>query len=213
MSGIKTIDDNLNEQLKKIILKVNSMKKLSILLSAAVLLFSIAAFGQTTEKHISSKSHIKFFSTTPVEDIEANNYASVSTINTTTGDVVFSVPMQSFEFEKAMMQKHFNNKHFLETNIYPKSKLKGKITNLPDIDFSKDGKYGANFVGEITIKDKTQNLKDSGTITVSGSSVNLDTTFDLTLADFGISFDEGEMVSKKIAKSVAITVKSEYKLN
>ncbi len=189
------------------------MNKLRILFSAAVLLFPIAAFSQPAEKYISSKSHIKFFSTTPVEDIEANNYASVSTINPKTGDVVFSVPMQSFEFEKALMQKHFNNEHFLETNIYPKSKLKGKITNLDEINFSKDGEYKANFEGKITIKDKTGILKETGTITVKRKTLNLDVTFDLTLADFGIAFDEGEMVSTKIAKSVAITVKSEYKLN
>ena len=188
------------------------MKKVRILLAGAALLFSITAFSQSAEKYISSKSHIKFFSTTPVEDIEANNYASVSTINSETGAVVFSVPMQSFEFEKAMMQKHFNNEHFLESSIYPKSKLKGKITNISDIDFSKDGKYDANFEGEITIKDKTQKLEDSGTITVAGNSIVLDTDFDLTLGEFGITFDEGEMVSTKIAKSVEVTVKSEYKL-
>ncbi len=188
------------------------MKKLTVLLSAAALLFSMAAFSQPADKYISPKSHIKFFSTTPVEDIEANNYASVSTINPKTGDVVFSVPMQSFEFEKAMMQKHFNNEHFLETNIYPKSKLKGKITNLDKIDFSKDGKYPADFEGEITIKDKTSVIKETGTITVRSGVINLDATFNLTLADFGISFDEGEMVSKKIAKEVEVSVTSEYKL-
>jgi len=171
----------------------------------------MAVFSQSADKYISSKSHIKFFSTTPVEDIEANNYASVSTINPKTGDVVFSVPMQSFEFEKAMMQKHFNNEHFLETNIYPKSKLKGKITNLDKIDFSNDGKYAANFEGKITIKDKTSVIKEIGTITVSGGTLNLDATFNLTLADFGITFDEGEMVSTKIAKSVEVSVSSEYK--
>lgn len=187
------------------------MRKLSIVLSGAALLFSIAAFGQSAEKYISSKSHIKFFSTTPVEDIEANNYASVSTINPKTGDVVFSVPMQSFEFEKAMMQKHFNNEHFLETSTYPKSKLKGKITNMEEIDFNKDGKYPANFEGEITIKDKTSALKETGTITVSRNIIDVDATFNLTLADFGISFDEGEKVSTKIAKTVAVTVRSEYK--
>ncbi|MBT3386169.1 MAG: YceI family protein [Prolixibacteraceae bacterium] len=189
------------------------MQKLKVLLAGAALLFSIAAFSQSAEKYISSKSHIKFFSTTPVEDIEANNYASVSTINPKTGAVVFSVPMQSFEFEKAMMQKHFNNEHFLESSVYPKSKLKGMITNLSDIDFNKDGKYEANFEGEITIKDKTQKLEDSGTITVAGGSLTLDTTFDLTLGDFGITFDEGEMVSTKIAKSVEVSVKSEYQSN
>ena len=79
------------------------MKKLIMILSCVALLFSTAAFSQSSDKYVSSKSHIKFISTTPVENIEANNYASVSTINSKTGDVVFSVPMQSFEFKKAMM--------------------------------------------------------------------------------------------------------------
>ena len=136
---------------------------------------------------------------------------TVSTINPKTGDVVFSVPMQRFEFEKALMQKHFNNEHFLETNIYPKSKIKGKITNLDEINFTKNGNYAANFEGEITVKDKINPLKETGTITVKGNTLDLDATFKLTLADFGISFDEGEMVSTKIGKTVAVTVRSEYK--
>lgn len=75
------------------------MKK-SIILSVAIVLFSVAGFSQVSGKLVSSKTHIKFFSHTSVEDIQANNYASVSTIDQSTGDVVFSVPMQSFEFEK-----------------------------------------------------------------------------------------------------------------
>ncbi|MGC9342103.1 MAG: YceI family protein, partial [Bacteroidales bacterium] len=104
------------------------MKKvrLSIMLIGFISLFSLSTMAQ--DRYVSSKMHIKFFSTTPVEDIEANNYASVSTINPSTGEVVFSVPMQSFEFEKALMQQHFNNEHFLETNVYPHSKFKGTIT-------------------------------------------------------------------------------------
>ena len=188
------------------------MKTLTVLLSSALLLFSIAAFDQNTEKYISSNSHIRFFSTTPVEDIEANNYASVSTLNSKTGEVVFSVPMQSFEFEKALMQKHFNNEHFLETSTYPKSKLKGVITNIEEIDFSKRGEYAANFEGTITIKEKTKELKETGTITVDGNKLDVNSVFDLTLADFGIMFDEGEKVSAKIAKSVKVTVKTEYNM-
>jgi polyisoprenoid-binding protein YceI len=186
------------------------MKNLKVLLSSAVLLFAITAFSQSSEKYISSNSYIKFFSTTPVEDIEAKNFATVSTLNSKTGEVVFSVPMQSFEFEKALMQKHFNNEHFLETSTYPKSKLKGVITNINEINFAKDGEYPASFEGTITIKGKTQNLKDTGTITVSGNVFDLSSEFDLLLADFGVMFDEGEKVSKKIGKSVKVTVNTEY---
>lgn len=186
------------------------MKRLTILLSSAVLLILSTTFSEAADRYISSKSHIKFFSTTPVEDIEANNYASVSTINPETGEVVFSIPMQSFEFEKAMMQKHFNNEHFLETNVYPKSKLTGEITNLGEVDFSKNGTYEAKFKGEITIRDKTKPLEDNTTVEVNGNTVTATTEFYLTLADFGITFDEGEMVSTKIAKKVLVSVNTVY---
>jgi len=186
------------------------MKKLSLL--TAVLFFTLSFIIQAQERYVSSKTHIKFFSTTPVEDIEAHNYASVSTIDRSTGEVVFSVPIQSFEFEKAMMQQHFNNEHFLESNVYPKSKFKATITNLDQIDFTKDGEYRAEIQGEMTIKDKTNPLKDSGTITVQGQTLTVNALFNLTLADFGITFDESDMVSKKIGKTVEVTVEAEYSI-
>jgi len=64
-------------------------------------IFALATISLTAnaQKQTSSKTHIKFFSTTAVENIESNNYKSVSVLDTKSGDVVFSVPMQSFEFE------------------------------------------------------------------------------------------------------------------
>ena len=186
------------------------MKKINagLLLTVALLTFSLEA--QAQDRYVSSKTHIKFFSTTPAEDIEANNYAAVSTIDPSTGAVVFSVPIQSFEFEKAMMQEHFNNEHFLESSVYPKSKFKATILNLDEIDFTKNGEYQAEIEGEMTIKDITNSLKESGTITVKDQILTVNAVFDLVLADYGITFNDSEMVSKKIAKSVEITVTAVY---
>jgi len=186
------------------------MKKIKagLLLTVAFLAFSLGA--QAQDRYVSSKTHIKFFSTTPVEDIEANNYATVSTIDPGTGVVVFSVPIQSFEFEKAMMQEHFNNEHFLESSVYPKSKFKATILNLDEIDFTNNGEYRAEIEGEMTIKDHTNSLKESGSITVKDQTLTVTATFDLVLADYGITFNDSEMVAKKIAKSVEITVTAVY---
>jgi len=185
------------------------MKKVSLLFVAA--LFVVASgFGQSSSKLISTKTHIKFFSTTPAENIEANNSASVSTINTETGEVIFSVPMQSFEFEKALMQKHFNSEDFLNTKEYPKSKLKAKITNLNQLNFSKDGTYNTTVEGELTIKAVTKPVKEKGTVTVKGNSIVVNSKFNVTLADYGISFVKGKP-STNVAKTVEITVNAEYK--
>lgn len=185
------------------------MKKSVLLSVVAALFLSVAGNAQDSEKLVSSKSHIKFFSTTPAEDIEANNTASVSTINKSTGEVVFSVPMQGFEFEKSLMQKHFNSDKFLDTQTHPKAKLKGKITNLSEIDFTKDGTYNAVVEGELTIKGKTNPVKEKGTVTVKDGKVKIYSQFNVTLSEYGIEFVKGKPASN-IAKTVEVTVNAEY---
>lgn len=185
------------------------MKKVSFLTSIAALVFTLFAFTPPAGKLVSSKVHIKFFSTTPAEDIQANNNTSISTINTETGDVVFSVPMQGFEFEKALMQKHFNSGKFLDTKQFPKAKLKGKITNIASVNFSKDGTYPANIEGEMTIKGVIKPIKEKGTVTVKGGRIEAQSKFNITLADYGITFVSGKP-SSNIAKTVEITVHAEY---
>jgi len=184
------------------------MKKTGIITVTLALLMSVSAYSRTGGKLVSEKSHVKFYSHTPVEDIEANNYASVSTINTETGEVVFSVPMQGFEFEKSMMQKHFNQEKFLDTKTHPKGKLVGKITNLDDIDFTKDGTYMAMVEGDLSIKGSTKSIKDTGKIIVKGGNVSVQSQFNVTLADYGISLTGKP--AKNVAKEVEVTVHSEY---
>jgi len=185
------------------------MKKISIVIGSLLLILSISAYGQGAEKFVSSKTHVKFFSHTAVEDIEANNYATVSTINKESGKVVFSIPMQGFEFEKSQMQKHFNSKKFLNTKSYPKAKMTGAIVNIDEIDFSMDGKYNASIEGELTIKGITKPVKESGTIIVSGNSIEVFSTFNVTLADYDITFLEG-VPATNVAKVVEVTAKAEY---
>lgn len=185
------------------------MKKSTLLSIAAILFMTVVASGQDSEKLVGSKTNIKFFSTTPAENIEANNTASVSTINKTSGEIIFSVPMQGFEFEKSLMQKHFNGEDFLDTKTYPNAKLKAKITNIDKVNFSVDGSYSATVEGDLTLKGVTKSISEKGTITVKGDIVNVKSVFNITLADYGISFIEGKP-STNIAKSVEVTVQAEY---
>ncbi len=188
------------------------MKRSFFLSIASFLVMTVAVYGQTSEKLVSSKSNIKFFSTTPAEDIEANNTASVSTINKENGEVVFSVPMQGFEFEKSLMQKHFNSDKFLDTQTHPKAKLKANMITLDQINFSEDGSYSADVEGELTIKGVTRPIKEKGTLTVKGNMVKINSTFNVSLADYEITFAKGKP-SSNIAKKVEITVQAEYEQN
>ncbi|MGC9342104.1 MAG: YceI family protein, partial [Bacteroidales bacterium] len=79
-----------------------------------------------------------------------------------------------------------------------------------EIDFTKNGEYKASIEGEMTIKDKTNEINETGTIIVKGQNLTVNSVFDLTLADYGITFNESEMVSKKIAKTIEITINGVY---
>lgn len=187
------------------------MKKISSIIVSLVVLIIFSAQVQAQGKFKSSKSHIKFYSHTVAEDIEANNYSSVSTIDTESGELVFSVPMQGFEFEKSMMQKHFNQDNFLDTKAHPKGKLVGKITNMDEIDFSKDGVYQADVEGELSIKGETKPISEKGSITVKDGNIGVESKFDLTLADYGISFVKGKP-STNVASVVEVTVMADYQV-
>lgn len=186
------------------------MKKVALtfsLLFSAVLLLS---FTTALEKLSSSKTHIWFFSSTPVEDITAHNYQAVSTLDTQTGEVVFSVPMQSFEFEKSLMQKHYNSPDFLDTQKWPKAKFVGKIVNAGAVNFEKAGTYPVDVEGQMTIRDKTNPIKEKGTIIVEADgTIKATSKFNLTLADYGVAFQNGKP-STNIAKTIEINFEGEY---
>jgi polyisoprenoid-binding protein YceI len=185
------------------------MKKLTYLFIVPVALLALVAFRPVASKLVSKAGHINFFSHTALEDITSNNYKVVSTLETSTGDVAFSVPMQSFEFEKALMQEHFNSKDFLNTKDFPKAKFEGKITNISEVDFTKDGTYEANVSGNLTIKDVTKPITEKGTITVKGGVINAKTKFKLVLADYGVTFKKGKPATN-VAKEIEVTLNADY---
>lgn len=184
------------------------MNKLSVMAMVSIALVFMA-FKPITGKLVSKDTHISFFSHTALEDITANNYKVVSTLDTETGNLVYSVPMQSFEFEKALMQKHFNSKGFLNTKKFPKAKFTGKITNLESVDFGQDGTYQATVAGDLSIKGETRSLNEKATIKVENGSVSLDSKMKVVLADYGITFTKGKP-STNVAKIVEVTVKAIY---
>lgn len=183
----------------------NSIKFLSVIVLAGLMSFALSGGKYTTKN-----AKISFFSHTSVEDIKADNNAVVSVLNSENGEIAFSVPMQNFNFEKALMQKHFNSKKFLDTKSHPRSTFKGKISNLDEIKFDKPGEYDAKFSGKLTIKGETNEINETGKITVTNGSLTLDTKFKIKLADYGIAFEKGKP-STNIAKSIEVNVHSVYK--
>ena len=181
------------------------MKKtiLAIIALIAVGLTVVNAQG----KYFTRNGNIKFYSQAPMENIEANNRQVTSFIDTETGDMAFSVLMKSFEFEKALMQEHFNE-NYVESDKYPKSTFKGTITNLDEINFKKDGVYNTKVTGDLTLHGVTKNITTNGTIEVKNGNIIAKSKFPITVADYKISIPA--VVRDNIAKEVEVTVDMVY---
>ena len=183
------------------------MKKISMI--ALAFLAYGTTFAQNT--FITKTGYVSFFSTTPVEDIKSENYKVISRLNTLTGELVFSIPIQSFEFEKALMQKHFNSKDFMDSKKYPKAKLKGRILNMDQQDLTKDGLYKVEIAGTLFIHGvEKDNFTTLASLRVEGGKIEGFTKFNLRVADFNI-----EMPSKKkdnLAEYVEVELKLNYQM-
>lgn len=148
---------------------------------------------------------IKFYSSTPLENIEAIN-PQVNSKVTDGGQVVFALLIRGFVFKNALMQEHFNE-NYMESNVFPKAMFVGKIDNIESINFSKDGVYPATVSGDLEIHGVKQHLSAKGTVQIAQGKPAVKTTFKLTITDFGI---KGKYIGEKIAKEVDVTVDCKY---
>jgi hypothetical protein len=151
---------------------------------------------------------VSFYSETPIENIEGVNNEVTSMINTDTGEIVFAILVKGFHFEKALMEEHFNE-NYMESGKIPKSTFQGKITNLSEIDFKKEGSYPAIVEGDLTIHGVKKAVSSTGTIKVKKDGINVESDFDIKLNDFEIEIPS--LVADKIAKQISIKVNCAYK--
>jgi len=162
-------------------------------------------FAQST--FITRNGYIRFFSTTPVEDIEAANNQVSSVLDLAKSQLVFQVPIKGFTFEKALMQEHFNE-NYLESDKYPSAKFKGNILGLTETKGLSKKAQQFEIEGTLTIKDASQEIKEMAMVSIVDGNVRIEMVFFITLADYNVSIPRA--VSKKIQEKIEVTVKAEY---
>ncbi len=175
------------------------MKKLIFLF----LSLSIVSFTASAQRFITKTGHIKFYSDSPIEKIEAHNRQVNAAIDVSTGDFVFKVLMKSFEFEKALMQEHFNE-NYVESDKFPNATFLGKVTNIKEVNVSKEGTYEATVEGKLTMHGVTRFVKEPGTFEVKGGKIIGRARFNILLADYDIKIPGA--VTNNISKTIEITV-------
>jgi hypothetical protein len=150
------------------------------------------------------ESMVTFFSDGIVEDIVAENKTVTSIFEATKKDIAFLVRIKDFQFEKKLMQVHFNEK-FLESEKYPKSTFVGSIAGF---DGSKEGVQHVTATGKLFMHGVTRDIKIPGTIEKQGSKLILKSKFMIKLADYNISIPQ--VVWQNISEQVEVDLNFTY---
>lgn len=175
----------------------------------ALSVFSIVLFtAQAQDRYFTKTGKIDFYSKAPLEDIEAKNKTVTAVLDTKTGAMQFQVEMKGFEFEKKLMQEHFNE-NYVESNKYPKAEFKGSIANNAAVNYSKEGTYNVTVKGKMTIHGVTQDVEAPGTLKVDDNKIEGKSTFTIQLSDYKISIPS--VVKDKISNTIKITVDTDLK--
>ena len=179
------------------------MKKI-ILAFAAVLLIS-TSFSQ--KRYFTKTGNVSFDAGTGLEPVAGINKSSSSIFDATSGQFEFAVLIKGFEFKSAYMQEHFNE-NYMESDKFPKSTFKGKITNLDKINFSKDGTYPVTVSGTFEMHGVKKEIQTTGTFKVSGDNVTSNAEFTVVMEDYKIEIPG--LVKDKISKTAKISVSCTY---
>lgn len=169
----------------------------------AGMIILIAAVSNAQDRYFTKTGNISFHSKADLENIDAYNRTVTCVLDTKTGAVQLSTLMKGFEFQKALMQEHFNEK-YVESDRFPKGEFKGQITNNSSIDYTKDGSYPANVKGQLTIHGVTKDIETNGTVNIKNGKPQAVTSFNITLSDYNISIPA--LVKDKLSNSINIKV-------
>jgi polyisoprenoid-binding protein YceI len=173
----------------------------------AVLLFAGISYTSAAQQYFTKNGRISFFSKAMLENIQADNNQVISVLNTSTGEVQFSLLNNAFHFEKALMEEHFNA-DYIESDKYPKSTFKGTISNPAAINTSADGAYQVSVTGDLTLHGVTQRITVPGTVTVKGGKLSASCVFSVKPKDYKISIPAA--VRNNIAETIQVTVNCSY---
>lgn len=174
-----------------------------------IVLFTLAlqVSAQAQTRYFTRTGQIVFFSEELLENIEATNKQVSSFIDLSTGEIVFSVPMKSFQFKKSLMQEHFNE-NYIESEKYPKSAFKGFINEFKNLNLQQDGTHKVKVNGSLTLHGVTKPVSADGVLTIKKGKIQANSVIYIKPEDYAIEIPL--LVRNKIAKIIKVSIAMDY---
>ncbi|QED38971.1 YceI family protein [Antarcticibacterium arcticum] len=178
------------------------MKNRGIYLLLFLLLMQ-AGFSQ--EIFQSPNTRISFFSSAPVEDIEAVSKQGTSVYNSVTGEIIFRVRIRSFNFAKSLMEEHFNE-NYMESHKYPHATFRGKLSPIPNT--ASNEIQTVMILGDLEIHGKVKNRNIPAEVRFVNKEMHLNSNFGVANKDHNIKIPR--LMFRNIAEVIKVTVEATY---
>ena len=160
----------------------------------------------TTEQVYSQKSELQkgkvtFFSEAPLENITATTEDVAGIIDMSKNQFAFSIKVNTFRFEKSLMQEHFNEK-YMESDKYPKATFTGSLKNFKP---NQKGEQTVLAVGKLTMHGITRDVSIPGKIDINKrKELHIISKFSVKLEDYSIA--RPKLVWQNLADKVEVSV-------
>jgi polyisoprenoid-binding protein YceI len=162
-------------------------------------------FAQAQDVYVCRNVSAGFFSSAPIENIEARTDKGFSALNKKEGTVYFKIPVSAFVFKNSLMQEHFNE-NYMESQKYPYAEFSGRI--LPGPDPGKEGRDSVTIQGNLTVHGVTRPYRVAGILMIKEGKVQASAEFTIRLADHRIRIPS--LLFRNIAETVAVKINAIY---
>ena len=169
----------------------------------SILSICLCILIQAQDKYFTRSGKVIFYSKAPIEDIKAVNNQLSCIYEIETNRLIANALIKAFEFEKSLMQQHFNE-NYLESEKFPKATFKGKILNNQMLDFKSNWTKTVEYEGDLSIHGITKKITNSASISNIDGVLSVSTEFYIALKDFDIKIPA--TVINNIAEKVQVKV-------
>jgi polyisoprenoid-binding protein YceI len=200
---------------------MNTIIKTFILLLAAVSMsfaqgFKVKATGEQTFNFEDKRNQVKFFSTTPLEDItgisndvKGKVTLDVADVKKMKGSITISVT--SIKTAIDLRDEHLRSENWLNADKFPE--ITFSIKKVGDVKVAADNKLEAKVTGDFTVHGVTKETVADVTLTyldaneqtkqfAPGDLLGVQAKFNIALSDFDV---ENMVVGQKVADEIEIT--------
>jgi len=178
--------------------------------------FKVKATGEQTFNFEDKRNQVKFFSTTPLEDItgisndvKGKVSLNVSDIKTMKGSITISVA--SIKTAIDLRDEHLRSKNWLDAESYPD--ITFAIKKVGDIKVIEDNRLEAKVTGDFSVHGVTKEVVSDVTLTyldaseqtkqfAPGDLLGVQAKFNISLSDYNV---ENMIVGQKVADNIEIT--------